>query len=85
MVEKKLVGKVTHFFPKVSVAVIKLSDALKIGDRISIEGRGQIIEQAVESMEVEHKKIPAAKKGDEIGMKVNGKAKEGDDVFKVLA
>jgi putative protease len=85
MAEKKLIGKVTHFFPKPSVAVIKLSDVLKVGDKISIEGRGSIVEQTVDSMEVEHKKIPIAKKGDEIGLKVNGKAKDGDDVFKVIA
>lgn len=83
MADKKLVGKVTHFFPKVSVAVVELSDTLKVGDKISIEGRGNVVEQAVDSMEVEHKKIEVANSGDEIGMKVNGKVKEGDQVFKV--
>ena len=83
MADKKLVGKVTHFFPKVSVAVVELSDTLKVGDKISIEGRGNVVEQAVDGMEVEHKKIEVANSGDEIGMKVNGKVKEGDQVFKV--
>ena len=83
MADKKLIGKVTHYFPKVGVAVVELSGDVKVGDKISIEGRGNVVEQEIESMEVEHKKLEAAKSGDEIGLKVNGKVKQGDQVFKV--
>ena len=36
--EKKLVGRIIHFFTKISVAVIELSDSLKTGDKVSFEG-----------------------------------------------
>ena len=36
--EKKLIGMVTHFYSKISVVIIKLTDTLKVGEEISIEG-----------------------------------------------
>lgn len=82
--EKKLVGKVTHFYPKISVAVVELTDNLKVGDKISIEKGGEDpVEQKVDSMQIEHENIEKAKSGDAIGMKVAGKVKEGSDVFRV--
>lgn len=76
------IGKVTHFFSKISVAVIKLDAPLKVGDKIKIEGHGASFEQAVDSMQVEHEQIKEAKKGMEVGMKVAQPVKEGDLVFK---
>jgi len=83
MPEKKLVGKITHFFPKISVAVVELEDTLKVGDTISIEGPTTNFQQTVESMQIEHKAIEEAKKGDSIGLKVKDKVREKDLVFKV--
>ncbi len=78
----KPIGKITHFFSNISVAVIKLDALLKVGDKIKIEGHGQSFEQAVDSMQVEHEQIKEAKKGMEVGMKVAKPCKEGDLVFK---
>ena len=86
MVQKKekLIGKVTHYFSNIKVAVIKLSGPLKIGDKIHIVG-GESTDfiQEVKSMEVDKGKIKRAKKGDEIGLKVKEKVREGYKVFKV--
>ncbi len=79
--EKKKVGKITHFFPKISVAVIELEDELKQGDTIEIEGHGKSFEQKADSMQVNHQPVDSAKKGDAIGMKVSENVKEGDVVF----
>ena len=54
MSEKQEVGKITHFFPKISVAIVALSSDLKVGDKISIKGHGNIVEQEVESMQINH-------------------------------
>lgn len=83
MPEKKLVGEVEHYFTNIGVAVIKLAAVLKKGDRISIEGATTNLQQAVDSMQVEHKKIDAAKKGQSIGMRVKDRVREGDKVYKV--
>ena len=81
--EKKLVGKVTHYFTNIGVAVVELEDALKVGDEISIEGATTKFTQKVESMQIEHENVEEAKKGDSVGMKVIDRVREGDQVFKV--
>ena len=80
----KLVGEITHYFSKIEVAVIKLSAPLSIEDNIRIAGgESTDFNQAVKSMEVEHKKIKKAKTGDEVGMKVKEKVREGYKVYKI--
>lgn len=81
--QKKLVGKVSHYFTKIGVGVIELSDELKVGDRISIEGATTNLQQTVESMEIEHRKVMVAGKGKSIGLKVEQRVREGDLVYKI--
>ncbi|HQP30432.1 MAG TPA: translation elongation factor-like protein [Deltaproteobacteria bacterium] len=81
--EKKLIGKVSHYFGKISVAGIQLSGPLKTGDRISIEGATTKFEEIIESMQIDNAKVTEAKAGDNIGIKVKEKARVGDDVFLV--
>lgn len=83
MAEKKLVGEISHFFPKINVAVIEVKAPLKVGDKVSIEGPTTNFQQNIDSMEVEHKKVKMAKKGDSVGMKVAEKVRERDLVYKV--
>lgn len=80
--ERKPVGKITHFFPKISVAVIKADEPIKKGDKISIEGHDNKVEMTVESMQIEHKDVEECKPGEEAGMKVPEDVKEGDLVYK---
>lgn len=84
MAGKKAIGKVTHYFDKIGVAVIELTGSLKVGDKIEI-GRNEedAFQQDVSSMQVEHKTIEKAKKGDAIGIKVDNPTKEGAVVSKV--
>jgi putative protease len=81
--EKKLVGKITHYFTKIGVGVIELSDELKVGDRISIEGVTTNFQQTVDSMEIEHQRVDKAGPGQSIGLKVEQRVREGDHVYKV--
>jgi len=83
MADKKEIGKITHFFPNIDVAVVELKGALKVGDKISIEGHESVVEQTVDSMQVEHKDIEKAKKGDAVGMKTVKPVKEKDVVYLV--
>jgi putative protease len=84
MVEKKLIGKITHFYPKISVAVIELEDMLSVGDKISIERGEGSFEQEVKSMQIEHENVEKAEAGQSIGLKVIEQTKEGAKVFKVI-
>ena len=83
MPEKTSVGKISHFFPKISVAVVELTAPLKVGDKIEIGGKTEPFEQTVASMQVEHKELKEAKAGDSVGMKVDKPVKAGDEVFKI--
>ena len=82
--EKKEVGRISHFFGKIMVAAIKVSDTIKVGDRVSIEGSKTNFEQTIDSMQIEKESIEEAKAGDEIGVKVSEKVREGDTVYKVI-
>ncbi len=82
-VEGELIGKITHYFDKVGVAVIGLSGILSVGDEVKIVGGEADFIQKVGSMEVEHQKIEKAKKGDSVGIKVDQKVKDGCKVYKI--
>ena len=82
--KEKLIGKITHYFSKIGVAVIKLSGPLSVDDKIRIAGGEDTdFTQTVKSMEVDHEKKKKAKKGDEVGLKIKDKAREGYKVFKI--
>lgn len=81
--EWKPVGEIIHYFGGIGVAVIKLSNSIKKDDLIRIVGGADTdFQQVVGSMEVDHKKIEKAGKGDEIGLKVKNKVREGYKVYK---
>ena len=82
MGELREVGKVSHFFSKINVAVIEVKDTLSVGDKIFIKGPTTDIEQTVDSMEIEHEKIKQATAGHSVGMKVKGRVRENDTVYK---
>jgi putative protease len=77
------VGKVTHYYSHIGVAVVKLTDSLSKGDKIKIAGHTTNLEQTVDSMQIEHNELEKAKKGQEIGLKVADKVREHDTIFKV--
>jgi len=79
---KQEVGRVTHFYPKILVAVVELKLPLAVGDRIHIDGRTTHIEQEVQSMQIEHKEITRASPGQSIGLKVSDKVREADIVYR---
>lgn len=80
--EEKPIGKITHYFGNIGVAVIELFNTLKAGDSIRIVGGETDFTQAIDSMEVEHEKVKEAKKGASVGLKVEQKVREGYKVYK---
>ena len=80
---KKLVGRIKHYFDKLGVAVIELSDDLNEGEDISIEGHETNIQQPAASMQIDRKPIEHGHKGQSIGLKVEAKVREGDKVFRI--
>jgi putative protease len=82
--EKKEIGRVSHYFGKPQVAAIVLTDSLKVGDKISFQGHTTDFETVVESIQVEHESLQDASAGDNVGIKVPEKVREHDVVYKII-
>ncbi len=80
---KKLVGKISHYYSKIGVAVVELGDTIKVGDEISIEGSVTQVRQKVSSMQIEHQNVQSAGIGQSIGLKVETRVREGDLVYRI--
>jgi putative protease len=78
MAEGKRVGKVVHFYGKISVAVVALESDLKIGDTVHFEGAHTDFHQEIDSMQVEHEVVEQGAAGEEVAIKVKERVRTGD-------
>lgn len=78
------IGKVTHYYNRIGVAVIVFSGGLKVGDTIQILGKTTDLTQKVHSLEIEHQKQQAVEAGQEVALKVDEPVRAGDVVYKVV-
>jgi len=76
------IGVVSNYFDHVGVAAIKLKTGLKKGDKIRVVGGNIDFKQTVDSMQIQHKIVSEAKKGNEIGIKLKEKVRKGYKIFK---
>src|SRR2546430_15568446 len=83
--ERKKVGEVFHFYGKIGVAAIRLTDdGIAIGDTVQIQGPSTNLEQTVEALQIEHAVVSRAGPGQEVGMKVRDRVREKDFVYKLI-
>jgi len=82
-IKGELIGEVFTYFSKVSVAGIKLSGTLKVGDKVRIKGATTDFEITIDSMQIEREEVQEAKAGDSIGIKVPDKVRGGDKIYKI--
>src|SRR5437867_2927871 len=83
--ERKKVGEVFHFYGKIGVAAIRLTDdGIAIGDTVQIQGPSTNLEQTVETLQIEHADVSRAGPGQEVGMKVRDRVLEKDFVYKLV-
>ncbi len=81
--EPKPIGKVTHYYGGLEVAIVKFNTKVKTGDKVHFKGATTDFEEKIKSMQFDHKEIKEAKKNQEIGIKVGDKVREGDEVYLV--
>lgn len=81
----KPIGKVTHFYDKINVGIVKFSAAVKLGELLRFKGKKTDFVQAVTSMQFDHKAVEKAARGKEVGIKVDKKVNEGDLVYRAKA
>jgi hypothetical protein len=76
------IGRVTHYFSHLTVAVVALTAPLAVGERIHIRGHTTDVEQVVDSMQVDHGTVASASPGDDVAIKVGGHVRDGDLIFR---
>ena len=81
--EEKPIGVVTHHYGNLGVAIVKFNKAVKKGIKVCFCGATTDFDQVIDSMQYEHKDIDGAKKGQEVGIKVKGKVREGDEIYEI--
>jgi hypothetical protein len=78
-------GKVTHYFSKIGVAAIEITqDTLAVGDTIRIKGRTSDFTQRIDSMQIDGQPVEEATVGQSVGIKVAEHAREHDVVYKLV-
>jgi putative protease len=84
MEEEVKIGQVTHYFGKIQVAAIELTDGeLSVGDTIRIKGHTSDFTEKIESMQIDRQEVEHAGKGQSVGIRVHEHARVGDAVYKV--
>jgi len=83
MDEKQKVGCVTHYYTKIGVGIVKLDNPVKLGDRVHFRGVTTDFEQVIDDMQFDHKVVEEGKRGQEVGIKVKEKVREGDCAYAV--
>lgn len=79
------IGEVTHYFPHVNAAAVKMQKAgLRVGDEVYIKGHTTDFKEKVLSIQLDRTAIPEAKKGQEIGLLVKSRVRAGDTVYRIL-
>jgi putative protease len=79
--EPKPIGEVTHYYSHLGVAIVKFAKAVSAGTKLRFKGATTDFEETAASMQFDHKPIETAKKGQEVGIKVGQKVRDGDQVF----
>lgn len=83
--EEEKIGFVSNYFSKISVAAVEITNGtVSVGDTLHFLGHTTDFESRVHSMQIEHKSVTEAKKGDSVGVKVSEKTRRGDKVYKIV-
>ena len=77
------IGTVSHYYSKLSVAILELAGELKVGDQIRVKGHTSDFTQTIDSMQVDDKPVAQVGPGQGVGIKVPQHAREHDVVYKV--
>jgi putative protease len=77
------VGRVTHYYNRISVAVVRVNQGLKLGDVVHFLGRHTDFQQEVTSMQIEHEPVSKVEAGGEVAIKVKQRVRRGDSVFRI--
>jgi len=78
------IGRISHFYDRLSVAVLSLTSKLNVGDQVHIKGHTTDFVQEVTSLEIEHRKVTSAGPEDQVALKVDEPVKKRDAIYKII-
>lgn len=84
MDEEKQIGEVTHYYGHLEVAIVKFDRSVKVGETVHFKGHTTDFTETINSIQFDHKDVEEAKKGQEVGIKVSEKVRQGDKVLEVV-
>ena len=84
MNKEKEIGEVTHYYSHLEVAIVKFNRTVKVGEAVHFKGATTDFVETISSIQYDHKDIDEAKKGQEVGIKVSEKVRQGDKVCEVV-
>jgi putative protease len=79
---ERKIGRITHYFRQLGVAVLQLDEGVAVGDTLHIRGHTTDFSQPVTSLEVDHRKLLAVGPGADVALKVDARVRAGDIVWK---
>lgn len=77
----KLLGVVTHYYGGIGVGIIKCVTVVPSGVNVHFKGATTDFIQTLDSLQYDRAPINAGKKGQEIGVKVKDRVREGDEMY----
>lgn len=82
--KEKVIGEVTHYYSHLEVAIVKFNRKVKIGETVHFKGHTTDFTETIKSMQYDHKDVDEAELGQEVGIKVSEKVRQGDKVHEVV-
>jgi len=77
------IGQVTHYYDHLNVAVLALTETIRVGDTVHFLGHSTDFQQAVTSLQIEHQPVSEAGPGQDVALKVTQRVHPHDAVFKI--
>ena len=82
--DRRRLGEVFHYFAKAGVAAVRVTEGeVRVGDRLQFQGPTTDFVETVQSLQIEKAMVPQAVAGQEVGVHVSQRCREGDLVYKL--
>ena len=81
--KEELVGKVTHYFPKVRAGVVKLNKPLNLGESVHIKGHTTDFIQKINSLQINNAPVKRGVKGKEVGFGSRKRVRKHDKIYRI--
>lgn len=79
------IGQVTHYYDRLRVAVLALTDVIRVEDYVHIVGHKTDFHQKVTSLQINHQPVHEAQPGQDVALMVSKRVRPHDVVYRATA